>query len=337
MQLIAGFLTRPVSARRTKQLFFLLLALLSATFSYMYYTRRPPAATVGLVIPVGPVAPVFDRLIHGGFGDMQFDKPMAVLTANGRIYVSDTNNTRIQVFDDASGAFLFSFGERGPEQGKFIYPYGLAADADGNIYVAELYMGRIQVYDADGNYLRDFAPELSKNGTLRGPGELVISGGVLYVTDINQHKILLIDLATQQLIRHIGLRFDLLAPNGVAVDEAGYIYVVDTGRQRVVVYRPDGNPVRVINGTPTGHGVGSVLLNPRGIGLDRAGHIYVVSNMTHTVFVFDRQGRVVASFGGSGTENEKFMFPNGLHVDPAGRLLITDTGNQRVSVWRLTR
>jgi len=336
MQKIAGVLTRPVSARKTRQLLLILLAALTVAFGYMFYTRRPPAATVSLVIPGGPVVPVFDRLIHGGLGEMQFDKPMGVTAAHGRIFVADTNNARVQVFDN-TGNFLFAFGEHGPEPGRFLYPYGLVGGPDGQLLVADLYKGRIQVYDAEGNYLRDFASALSDNDVLRGPGDLHIAGEVLYVTDINRSIILLIDLATEQLIRTVALPHDLLAPNGVAVDEAGYIYVVDTGRQRVVVFRPDGNPVRVINGTPTGHGLGSVLLNPRGIGLDRAGHLYVVSNLTHTVFVFDRQGRTVTSFGGSGTENERFMFPNGLYVDPAGRLLVTDTGNQRVAVWRLTR
>lgn len=336
MQNIIGVLNRPVSARKARRFLLLQLALLTVFFGYMFYTRRPPAATVSIVIPGGPVVPVFDRLIHGGFGEMQFDKPMAVTAAHDRIYVADTNNARIQVFDN-TGAFLFAFGERGPETGRFLYPYGLVGTPDGELLVADLYKGRIQVYDADGNYLRDFAAALTQNDVLRGPGDLHIAGGVLYVTDINRNIVLLIDLATEQLLRTVALPHDLLAPNGVAVDEAGYIYVVDTGRQRVVVFRPDGNPVRVINGTPTGHGLGSVLLNPRGIGLDRAGNIFVVSNLTHTVFVFDRQGRAVTSFGGSGTENDKFMFPNGLYVDPAGRLLVTDTGNQRVAVWRLTR
>lgn len=338
MQAVSSIINRPVSQKNARILFAVLLLLIFAAYGYLFVTRRPPASSFGGVLPGRAGVPVFDMMIHGGFGELQFDKPMAVTVAHGRIYISDTNNARVQVFDNA-GAFLFTFGERGREAGQFLYPYGIAGDRNGNVYVSELYLSRIQVYDADGKYLRDFAADLVEKGILHAPGDITIIGDTMYVTDLSKDysKVLLIDLKTEQLIKQVGLRYDLQAPNGVAVDEAGFIYVVDTGRQRVVIYNPDGNPVRVINGTPNGHGIGSVLMNPRGIGLDRAGNIYVVSNMTHTVYVFNREGRQIHAFGGQGDGNTNFMFPNGLHIDSTGRIFITDTTNQRVAVYRLSR
>lgn len=288
---------------------------------------------MSVVVPGRSGVPVFERMIYGGFGELQFDKPMAVTTANNRVYISDSNNGRVQVFSD-SGEFLFTFGEKGSEAGQFLYPYGLAADRDGNIYVSELYLSRVQVYTADGEYIEDFAKELTDSKVLASPGDITIVGNTMYVTDLSQNQVLLIDLETEELIDSVGLRYDLMAPNGIAVDEAGYMYVVDTGRQRVVVYKPDGNPVRIINGTPTGHGAASVLVNPRGIGVDRAGNIYVASNLTHTIYVFNREGQQVHSFGGQGDGTDQFAFPNGLHVDSVGRIYITDTSNQRVAVYR---
>lgn len=309
-------------------------------YGYTFITRRPPAPVGNVVLPGRAGVPVFEKLIYGGFGELQFDKPMAVTVANNRIYISDSNNGRVQVFDN-NGGFLFVFGEKGREDGQFLFPYGIAGDRAGNIYVAELYLSRIQVYDADGNYLRNFATELFKTGVIRRPGDITIAGDTMYVTDINEStadsKVLLIDLETEQLVQRVGLRYDLMAPNGIAVDEAGYMYVVDTGRQRVVVYNPEGNPVRVINGTPSGHGANSVLINPRGIALDRAGNIYVVSNLSNMVYVFNREGKQIHSFGGQGDDMGQFMFPNGLHIDSTGRMFITDTINQRVAVYRVSR
>jgi DNA-binding beta-propeller fold protein YncE len=336
MQAVSDVLNRPINKNHAVALFAILSLFMFSYYGYLFVSRKRPVTTLGAILPGRASIPVFDSMIYGGLGELQFDKPMAVTTAHGRIYVSDTNNARIQVFDN-KGGFLFTFGERGRETGQFLYPYGIAGDNAGNVYISELYLGRVQVYDADGNYLRDFAGDLVSAGTLKGPGDITIVGETMYLTDINQNKVLLIDLETGQLVKQVGLQYDLMAPNGVAVDDSGYIYVVDTGHQRVVVYNPDGNPVRVINGTPTGHGIGSILINPRGISLDRSGNIYVVSNLSHTVYVFDREGNRVHSFGGQGDGNSQFLFPNGLHIDNTGRIFITDTANQRISVWRIPR
>lgn len=336
MQTIGSALIRPVDNRVSRKAYIIAFALVMAFYGVLFVTGRTPASTISPILPVRPGIPVFDKMIYGGFGEMQFDKPMAVTTAHGRIYVSDSNNARVQVFDNNAN-FLFAFGERGREAGQFLYPYGIAGDRNGNVYVAELYLSRIQVYNTDGEYQRDFAAGLVETGIIQSPADITIVDKQMYLTDVSRNRVLVIDLETEELVRTIGLEYDLMAPNGVAVDDAGNVFVVDTGRQRVVVFAPDGNPVRVINGTPTGHGINSVLINPRGIGVDRSGNIYVASNLSHTVYVFDREGKQIHSFGGQGDGNEQFMFPNGLYVDHTGRILITDTSNQRVALYRLAR
>ncbi|MBS4030826.1 MAG: 6-bladed beta-propeller [Clostridiales bacterium] len=328
-------LNKPVSQKTTRLLFIISFMILFGLYGYLFTSRRPLAQTAA-IIPGRAGVPTFDFMIYGGFGEMQLNKPLAVTTANGRIYVSDSDNARIQVFDNA-GNFLFAFGERGRDAGQMQYPYGIAADRDGNIYVSELRLGRVYVFDADGEFLREFAQEARLAQQIASPGDIAIEGNTLYLTEITKNYIMIFNLETEKITKLVGMKGDLLAPNGIAVDEAGYMYVVDTGRQRVVVYNPDGNPVRLINGTPTGHGMSSVLINPRGIGVDRAGNVYVVSNLSHTIYVFNREGQVTHQFGGQGDGNTEFMFPNGLHVDPAGRILITDTTLNRVAVYRIAR
>jgi DNA-binding beta-propeller fold protein YncE len=336
MQSVIGVLNKPIGQKQVKILFIVMFSILFTFYGYSFLTRKPPAPVVSTILPGRAGVPTFDFMIHGGFAEMQFKKPLAVTVANGRIYVSDSDNARIQVFDN-TGNFLFTFGERGYGAGEMQYPYGIAGDRNGNIYVSELRLGRVQVYDGDGTFLREFAPDARQDGRITSPGDMVIMDNTLYLTEITQNHVLLFNLETEELVKTVGMRGDLLAPNGIAVDQSGYMYVVDTGRQRVVVYNPDGNPVRVINGTPTGHGTGSVLINPRGIGVDRAGNIYVVSNLSHTIYVFDQEGKQTHQFGGQGDGNTEFMFPNGLYVDPAGRILITDTTINRVAVYRIAR
>ncbi len=74
--------------------------------------------------------------------------------AAGNTYISDGYiNSRIAKVDKY-GKWLKSWGDRGTEPGKFNTPHSIAADAQGNIYVADRFNRRIQVFDGEGNFLR---------------------------------------------------------------------------------------------------------------------------------------------------------------------------------------
>jgi streptogramin lyase len=72
----------------------------------------------------------------------------------GNIYISDGYiNSRVAKAD-RNGNWLKSWGNRGNKPGEFNTPHNIAADAKGNIYVADRFNRRIQVFDGDGNFLR---------------------------------------------------------------------------------------------------------------------------------------------------------------------------------------
>jgi streptogramin lyase len=72
----------------------------------------------------------------------------------GNIYISDGYiNSRVAKAD-RNGNWLKSWGERGDKPGQFNTPHSIAADAQGNIYVADRFNRRIQVFDGEGNFLR---------------------------------------------------------------------------------------------------------------------------------------------------------------------------------------
>jgi len=74
----------------------------------------------------------------------------------GNAYISDGYvNSRIAKVD-RNGNWLKSWGERGDKPGEFNTPHSIAADAQGNIYVGDRGNGRIQVFDGDGKFLREF-------------------------------------------------------------------------------------------------------------------------------------------------------------------------------------
>ncbi len=72
----------------------------------------------------------------------------------GNIFISDGYvNSRVAKFD-RNGNWVKSWGERGVKPGEFNTPHSIASDAQGNIYVADRFNRRIQVFDGDGNFLR---------------------------------------------------------------------------------------------------------------------------------------------------------------------------------------
>ncbi len=87
--------------------------------------------------------------------DSLFRQPTDVTwDPQGNIYISDGYvNSRVAKFDK-NGAWVKSFGERGTKPGEFNTVHSIAADAQGNIYVADRSNRRIQVFNSDGAFLR---------------------------------------------------------------------------------------------------------------------------------------------------------------------------------------
>ena len=301
-------------------------------FAYLYLTGTQAPITTS-VAPGRLGAPAFSHYIYGGFGEEALNKPMYATFGNERIYVSDTNNFRIQVFSE-NGEPLFKFGERGEKDGQFFYPYGIVVGPEGNVYVADMYRNDIQIFSPDGEYIRTFAADKKDKSLLNGPGSLYLDSlGRLFVANVNSAQITVYNIETENLLGTVGLSGDMFAPNAVTVDEEGYIYVVDTGGQRVVVYTPDGSrPARIINGSEDGYGQ-PILSNPRGIAV-RGDLIYVVSNLTHQIHAFEKNGELAFSWGKQGDKDNEFMHPNGMFVDSRGWMLITDTIGARVAVYK---
>ena len=78
------------------------------------------------------------------FGEFNGLFDVAVDSRQRRLFVTDYNNHRVQVFDE-QGKFLFLFGERGMADGQFQSPTGIGIGPGGEIIVCERLKGRIQV------------------------------------------------------------------------------------------------------------------------------------------------------------------------------------------------
>ncbi|MHB8270543.1 peptidyl-alpha-hydroxyglycine alpha-amidating lyase family protein [Bradyrhizobium sp.] len=100
----------------------------------------------------------------------------------GNTFISDGYiNSRVAKVDK-DGNWVKSWGDRGKEPGQFNTPHSIAADAKGNVYVADRGNARIQVFDGDGKFLRQFkidipVPPDAKPAIGKIPDEAMMAGG----------------------------------------------------------------------------------------------------------------------------------------------------------------
>ncbi len=109
--------------------------------------------------------------------------------AQDRLYVADSCNHRIQVFD-ADGRFLRAFGQAGSGPGALSYPYDVCVDAEGRVIVWEFGNSRLQVFDAGGRSLEIIGGPGAAPGRFANPWSVALdSHGNLYVADTQNHRV----------------------------------------------------------------------------------------------------------------------------------------------------
>ncbi|MFX0210840.1 MAG: 6-bladed beta-propeller, partial [Candidatus Hodarchaeota archaeon] len=156
------------------------------------------------------------------------------------VYVADTYNHRIQVFD-ANGNFIRKWGSNGTADGQFIRPHGIKIDSNGLIYVTDYWNHRIQVFDANGNFITKWGSEGLEDGQFSYPPRIEVdSSGYKYVTDTYNHRIQVFD-TDNTFIGKWGSEGSsdgqFSSPWGIALNSQGLIYIVDRSNDRVQVFR----------------------------------------------------------------------------------------------------
>lgn len=158
---------------------------------------------------------------------------------NGRIYVADRVDNQIKVFDDGSGELLFAFGEFGEDQGQLNGPTYLAWH-DNELYVTDTLNSRIQIFSAQGKFLRGFGRRGLYVGDLPRPkGVALDSDGNIYVVESYYDYLLVFDRKGQFLLPIGGSGHEIgqfYLPAGVWSDAENRIYVADMFNGRVVIF-----------------------------------------------------------------------------------------------------
>ena len=188
---------------------------------------------------------------------------------------------------------------------RFNYPYGVAVDGSGNVYVADYTNNTIRKITPTG-VVSTFAGLAGSSGSADG------TGGVA--------------------------RFNL--PSGVAVDGSGNVYVADYNNHTIRKITPGGKVSTLAGlagsfGSADGTGSAARFDGPYGVAVDGSGNVYVSDSYNHTIRKITPPGTVSTLAGSAensgsadGTGNAaQFNWPHGVAVDCSGNVYVADTGN----------
>lgn len=274
-----------------------------------------------------PLAPEGDfHLLYeitGGAHKLK-DPVYALADKKGRIFVADAGNRVVKVFNK-EGQYLFEFGGPGSEK-TLVYPYGIGIIDDNRIIVTDLGAGAIYEFSATGAYVKTWlAP-----GKKSGPAAVSVSPEKrVYITDMNRDQVLVFSengkLERKIKPRRVGLR----APQGLAANKDGTVWVADGGNYNIKLLKPDGGVITAFDGGPAWP-----LSTVKGIAVDEKGKIYAADTLAKTVRIFDKNGADIGSFGwGREKKESSFLMPTGLSVDNTGRIYVADQGRNSIQVW----
>lgn len=183
-----------------------------------------------------------------GSGDGQFSGLGGIaVDRTGRIFVTDTSNHRVVRIDDITGAGWATFGSQGSGPGQFNAPLGIALDSTSRIYVLDRNNHRVvRIGDMTGADWEALGREGAGTLQFAAPWAITVDqGGRLYISDMFNHRIVRVDDMTGKGWTVLGGHGpgprgagggvgQFAVPWGIAVDEAGRIYVADHSNHRLV-------------------------------------------------------------------------------------------------------
>ena len=231
--------------------------------------------------------------------------------ASGNIFVADSSNHLIRKITAAGVVSTFAgSGAEGSADGtgtaaSFRYPYGVAVDASGNIFVA----------DKNNHLIRKI--------TAAGVVSTFAGSGAEGSDDST------------------GTAASFKYPNGVAVDASGNIFVADLGNHKIrkiiaagVVTTFAGSGAA---GRADGTGTDASFRYPNGVAVDASGNIFVADSNNHLIRKITAVGVVSTSAGSSFQGNDdgtgtaaSFRYPHGVAVDALGDIFVADSNNHMI-------
>ncbi len=255
------------------------------------------------------------------------------IDSKGLVYVADQRVGAVFIFNTETHDTQLI---RNGYEAHFGWVNGLAIDDDDRLFVSDGKMRRVMIF----NPKHEVEGQITEG--LVDPVGLAIdtTNRFLYVVDTQQDQVIVYDADTLKLLRRIGTggknHFlttpgDFGAPQGVALDQDGNVYVTDTLNNRVEIFDADGNFISTFGKNGDGPGY---FARPKGIAVEGDGHIWVADEMTDRLQVFNREGQLLTYIGqGHGNLPGQFKALIGVAIDKQNRVFTTEQYPGRMQMF----
>lgn len=267
-------------------------------------------------------------------------KPFGVAVNKGRIYVSDTLQRAVIMFDVPRGEAKYIGVDEGA--GSILKPLGIDFSATTDeLFVADISDKSIKIFDGTSGKFKRMHKDMALFDRLSGiavspDGSTVYaidSGGV----DSKRHHMHIFDANTFELKRTVGKRgkkpgeFNLPIQAATAPD--GTVYVVDGGNFRVQSFTAEGDFIDQFGSAGRSSGNFS---RPKGIATDKDNNIYVGDSAFGNFQIFNDKKQLLLFIGARGNRGGPgiFMLPSGIEVDEDGRIYYVDQFFRKLDVFR---
>ena len=222
------------------------------------------------------------------------------------------------------------WGSYGSEPGKFQFPWGVAIDADDNVYIADSGNDRIQKFDGDGNLTLSWGESGTNPGQFDEPsGITVTSAGVIYVADSKNHRIQKFSGTGTPLLAWGEAGSEdgqFIRPTGIAISpKTSLIYITESYLNKRVQVFNESTFVSTLSLIPPAE--------VRGATVAPDGTVFVVSTGSGTILRLSNDGSVAQTIGSKGSADGQLSGPWDAAVDADGNLFVVDRGNNRIQVF----
>ncbi len=231
------------------------------------------------------------------------------------------------------------WGRRGFSEGRLLKPRAMAIDQQDQLFIVDM-LGRIQVFDTDGNYLRGWRTPIITQGKPTGLG--FAKDGTLLVADTHYFRVLFYspegELDTTRTIggEHGDSPGQFHFVTDVAQAPNGHIFIGQYGQiDRIQEFDEAGRFVRCWGSQGSQP---EQFSRPQALMFDEQGLLWVADACNHRIQVFDVSAstpRLERIWGTAGDAPGQLNCPYGMDFDRDGNLLLAEFGNHRVQ--RLTR
>jgi len=284
-----------------------------------------------------------------GDDNEHFDTPCGIaFDSAGRMYVSDLENHRVQVYTFVGGSPVYSTtigvtGVSGNDNAHFNWPARIVIDSSDRLYVADVENFRVQrcTYAAGWTCAAFHGTGIEGSGSnelSRASGLGIDSSDNIYIADDGNGRVKKCDSGGSCSTFASG--FDW--PADVAVDSSGNVYVSDFFECTVRKYNSSGGSQGIFAGTSDVPYLtdNSHFNTPYGVAVDGSGNIYLSTRRGYRVLKLNASGTAQWAAGTAGVwGNDNVHFgqnwsgPNDVAVDSSGNVYVADTGNHRIQIY----